>query len=67
MIVNLMIGLITPPVGLCVYLVSGLSDLPTMAVFRAAVRFLIPLIVVLALISYFDWLVLFIPNLLMGK
>ncbi len=67
MILNLMIGLLTPPVGLCVYLVSRVSNLPTVVIFRAVIPFIIPLIVVLILISYFDWLVLFIPNLIMGK
>ena len=67
MILNLMIGLLTPPVGLCVYLVSRVSNLPTVVIFRAVVPFIIPLIVVLTLISYFDWLVLFIPNLIMGR
>jgi tripartite ATP-independent transporter DctM subunit len=67
MIVNLMIGLITPPVGLCVYLVSKVSDIPTMPIFRTAVRFLIPLLVVLALISYVEEIVLFLPNLIFGK
>jgi tripartite ATP-independent transporter DctM subunit len=65
MILNLMIGLLTPPVGLCVYLVSKVSNIPTVAIFRECGKFLIPLIVVLILISYFDWLVLFIPNLIM--
>jgi tripartite ATP-independent transporter DctM subunit len=67
MILNLMIGLLTPPVGLCVYLVSKVSNIPTVPIFRAVTRFLIPLIIVLLLISYFDQLVLFVPNLLLGK
>ena len=67
MIVNLMIGLITPPVGLCVYLVSKIADIPTMPIFWVAVRFLIPLLVVLFLISYVEELVLFVHNLLLGK
>ena len=67
MIVNLMMGLITPPVGLCVYLVSKVSNIPTMPIFRVAVRFFIPLLVVLALISYVEELVLFLPNLILGK
>jgi len=67
MIVNLMIGLITPPVGLCIYLVSKIADIPTMPIFRVAVRFLIPLLVVLVLISYVEELVLFLPNLVLGK
>jgi tripartite ATP-independent transporter DctM subunit len=67
MILNLMIGLLTPPVGLCVYLVSKVSNIPTVPIFRAATRFLIPLVGVLLLISYFDQLVLFVPNLLLGK
>lgn len=67
MIVNLMIGLITPPVGLCVYLVSKIADIPTMPIFRVAVRFLIPLLVVLLLISYVEEVVLFLPNLILGR
>ncbi len=67
MILNLMIGLLTPPVGLCVYLVSKIAEIPTVPIFRACGRFLVPLIVVLILISYFDQLVLFVPNLLLGK
>lgn len=67
MILNLMIGLITPPVGLCVYLVSKVSSIPTVAIFRECGRFLVPLIIVLLLISYADQLVLFLPNLVLGK
>ena len=67
MILNLMIGLLTPPVGLCVYLVSKVADIPTVPIFRACGRFLVPLIIVLILISYFDQLVLFLPNLVLGK
>jgi TRAP-type C4-dicarboxylate transport system permease large subunit len=67
MILNLMIGLLTPPVGLCVYLVSKVADIPTVPIFRACGRFLVPLIIVLFLISYLDQLVLFVPNLVLGK
>ncbi|HSB78757.1 MAG TPA: TRAP transporter large permease [Candidatus Methylomirabilis sp.] len=67
MILNLMIGLLTPPVGLGVYLVSKVADIPAVPIFRACGRFLVPLIIVLILISYFDQLVLFVPDLLMGK
>ncbi len=63
MVLNLMIGLITPPVGLCLYIVSDIAELPVMKVVRALVPFLIPLLVVLLLITYFPGIPLFLPRL----
>jgi tripartite ATP-independent transporter DctM subunit len=63
MVLNLMIGLITPPVGLCLYIVSDISELPVLRVVKALIPFMIPLICVLLLITYFPGLVLFLPKL----
>jgi tripartite ATP-independent transporter DctM subunit len=50
LIVNLMIGSLTPPVGMLVYVVSGVMRLPVGAVFRAVLPFLAALLVALALL-----------------
>lgn len=64
MVFNLMMGLLTPPVGLSLYIVSDIAEVPVMKVFRALVPFLIPLLSVLLLITYFPEIPMFLPRLL---
>ena len=61
---NLMIGGITPPLGILCYIVSDVGKVPIEKVFRATMVFLIPLLACLFLITYFPSLVTFLPNLL---
>ncbi|WP_280563603.1 MULTISPECIES: TRAP transporter large permease [unclassified Chromohalobacter] len=65
-VLNLMIGLTTPPLGVCLFVVSGIGKLPMLRVARAIVPFLICNLVVLLLVSYVPALSLWLPNLLMG-
>jgi len=67
MAVNLMIGVVTPPVGMCLYVMSHISKLRAETLMRAIIPFLIPLIATLMLITYADRLVLLLPNLLMPR
>jgi tripartite ATP-independent transporter DctM subunit len=67
MVLNLMIGLITPPVGLCLYVVADIGKISVGKVIRAVWPFLIPLIITLLLVTYIPEITLFIPNLIMGK
>jgi tripartite ATP-independent transporter DctM subunit len=60
---NLMIGCLTPPVGLNLFLASAISGVPVMKVARAATPFIVVLLVVLALITYIPQLVLWLPQL----
>jgi C4-dicarboxylate transporter, DctM subunit len=62
--VNTMIGLTTPPVGVCLYGVSAIAKLPMERIVRAYIPFLTILIVVLFLLQVFPQLSLFLPNLL---
>lgn len=62
--VNVMIGLLTPPVGIAVYIASNQSGVPVAEGFRKAAPFIVPLIVTLLLITYIPDLVLFLPRLL---
>ena len=64
MIINLMIGLLTPPVGSVLYITSSVTGRPVDLVFRGVAPFLIPLIAVLVLISAFPGVALWLPRLL---
>lgn len=58
-------GVISPPVGVCVYVVSGIArDVPLQTVFRGAMPFLVALIVAAAILVAFPQLTLFLPNLI---
>lgn len=65
MIVGLAIGLITPPVGMCLYVASTISKVSIGRIFRGAAPFLLANLLVLALISMFPELTLWLPKLLM--
>jgi tripartite ATP-independent transporter DctM subunit len=68
MVLNLMIGVATPPVGMCLFVVSGATGIKLERLMREVIPWVIPLIVVLFLITYIPSLVLVVPNWLMpGK
>lgn len=64
MVLNLMMGLLTPPVGMCLYATAGVAKISFERMVRATAPFYIPLIVVLLMVTYIPGIVLFIPNLL---
>ena len=64
MTVNLAIGLFTPPVGLNLYVASGISGSSLLSVSKAILPFLIVSIIVLLLITYFPIFSTFLPDLL---
>ncbi len=66
MIVNMEIGMITPPVGLNLFVTSGISGLPILQVVRASLPFLLVLVLVLALITYIPWISTVLPLAIMG-
>ena len=59
---NLMIGLITPPVGESLFMVSQVGGIKLEKVYKAILPFLIPLVTVLLLITYIPILVTWIPS-----
>jgi len=65
MVLNLMIGVATPPVGMCLFVVSGATGIKLERLMREVIPWILPLIVVLLLITYFPSLVLAVPNWLM--
>jgi C4-dicarboxylate transporter DctM subunit len=62
MVLNLMIGLITPPVGLCLYAVSTVSKVPIGDLLSELWPYVVALLVVLGLITYIPDLSLFLPR-----
>jgi len=65
MVLNLMIGVATPPVGMCLFVVSEANNIKLETLMREVIPQVIPLIVVLFLITYVPDLVLVIPQWLM--
>jgi tripartite ATP-independent transporter DctM subunit len=66
MVLNLMIGTLTPPYGILLFMMSNLTGIPFHRVVRSVIPFLVPLLVALALTTYLPGLVMAIPRLLLG-
>ena len=66
MVVNMEIGMITPPVGLNLFVTSGVAGMPVMSVVRAALPFLAVLFVFLILVTYVPALSTWLPTTFMG-
>ena len=66
MVVNMEIGMITPPVGLNLFVTSGVAGMPMMAVVRAAAPWLMILVVFLIMVTYIPWLSTWLPTTFMG-
>lgn len=62
MIVSLMIGLLTPPVGTVLYVMSSAMKVPVGEVFKGSLPFIVPLLVICVLIIAFPSLVLWLPT-----
>ena len=60
---NLMIGLLTPPVGLCLYVVADISKVPMAELFVEMWPYLLALLVVLGLVTYVPGFTMFLPHL----
>lgn len=65
-VLNLMIGLLTPPVGMSLYMVSIIADIPLIRVIRGVLPFLIPLLVSLLLVTLVPVLSTWLPNYIMN-
>jgi tripartite ATP-independent transporter DctM subunit len=66
-VLNLMIGLTTPPVGVCLFICSNIARVPLGVVVRALAPFLLVNLFVLLLVSYIPALSLWLPNLVFGE
>lgn len=66
MILNLMIGVVTPPVGVVLYVTSNVAKVSADRVIKATVPFLLPLFIVLMIVTFIPAVTNFLPNLLYG-
>ncbi len=66
MVLNLMIGMITPPIGLNLFVMSAISGEDIMRIFRAGIPYFWALVLVLIAITYIPALTLFVPRLIYG-
>ncbi len=67
MVVNMEIGMVTPPVGLNLFVTSGVTGMNLMQVTRAALPWLSVLLVFLLLVTYIPEISLGLPNYVFGK
>jgi C4-dicarboxylate transporter DctM subunit len=66
MVVNMEIGMVTPPVGLNLFVAAGITKMSLMEVVRAAMPWLSVLLVFLIIITYVPAISLTLPNMLFG-
>ncbi len=66
MILNLMIGVVTPPVGVVLYVTSNVAKVSANRVIKATMPFLIPLFIVLMIVTFVPAATNFLPNLVYG-
>lgn len=63
MVLNLMIGLLTPPVGMVLFVLSKVANISFERTVSGVTPFLVPLLIVLVLISVFPWFTTALPTL----
>jgi C4-dicarboxylate transporter DctM subunit len=64
MVINLEIGMVTPPVGLNLFVASGITKMPITAVARAALPWSLVLLAFLMIVTYVPVISTWLPNLL---
>ena len=66
MVLNLMIGQVTPPFGVCLFAISDVGKIKLEKLSTAVLPFIIPLVVVLLICTYLPITVTWLPNLMMA-
>jgi tripartite ATP-independent transporter DctM subunit len=67
MVLNLMIGLLTPPVGMVLYVLSRVAKIPFERCASATMPFLIPLVIVLLLVTFVPQISMWLPTILLRR
>ena len=63
---NMMIGILTPPMGMALFVVARVGNMSVSTVTKGVLPFLIPIFLTLVLITIFPQIITFVPNLLMS-
>ena len=58
---TLALGLVTPPVGLCLFVASGIAGVPVQRVFRASIPHLVAMIMIVLLVTFVPQVYLWLP------
>jgi len=66
MVVNMEIGMITPPVGLNLFVTAGVAQMSVMNVVKAALPWVGIMFVFLIIVTYVPWVSTWLPTLMMG-
>jgi tripartite ATP-independent transporter DctM subunit len=64
LVLALMIGLVTPPFGVILFVLNKITNVPLQEIYKSMIPFYLPLLLTLILIVLFDELALYIPRLL---
>lgn len=62
---NMMVGILTPPMGMALFVVARVGNMPVSTVTKGVLPFLVPIFTTLVLITIFPEIITFIPNLIM--
>ena len=62
-VLNLMLGVATPPFGMCLFIGAGITKRPMLAIFKAVVPFIVVEIIVLMICTYCPVLITGLPKL----
>ena len=65
-VLNLMIGQVTPPFGVCLFVISDVNKIKLESLYKSIIPFLIPLIATLFLVTYIPGIVTWLPNALLA-
>jgi tripartite ATP-independent transporter DctM subunit len=63
-VLNLIIGLVTPPIGVCLFVSAKIGDISLARISKAIVPFLVANLIILLLVSYIEPITMWLPNLL---
>ena len=66
MVVNMEIGMITPPVGLNLFVTAGVANMSMLNVVRAAAPWLVIMFLFLIIVTYVPWVSTWLPTMMMG-
>ncbi|WP_323000582.1 TRAP transporter large permease [Denitromonas sp.] len=66
MVVNMEIGMITPPVGLNLFVTAGVAQMSVMSVVKAALPWVAIMMLFLIIVTYVPWVSTWLPTLMMG-
>ena len=65
LVLNLMIGQVTPPFGVCLFVISDVNKIKLEKLYKAILPWCIPLVLTLLMVTYLPHIVTWLPNLLL--